>query len=346
VENPDKPEVITVPVNLRGEERTSGAERLPERSASSRHGEADAGQRWREIAGLASAAVLLLAFGPMLVDLARHALASELHSHVILIPFISAYLLWIRQDELPRHRAASPIAAAGAAACAVIALVAAKGWVFGSAFTPRNENDYLATMTVSFLCFAISLGFLFLGRRWMAAAAFPIFFLIFMVPMPAAAEAALETASKLGSAEVTHLLFNVVGTPYLRDGLIFQLPGITIEVAQECSGIRSSWVLLITSLLASNLFLRTTWRRALLVLFVLPLGLLRNGLRILVIAILCVEISPEMIHSILHRRGGPIFFALSLLPLFGLLWWLRASERRGEQQPAISSAPPKGVVEQ
>ena len=103
---------------------------------------------------------------------------------------------------------------------------------------------------------------------------------------------------------------------FFAAGLIFQLPNITIEVAQECSGIRSSWVLLMTSILAANLFLKTSWRRFALVAFVIPLAILRNGFRILVIGLLCVNIGPQMIHSVIHRRGGPLFFALSLIPLF------------------------------
>ena len=91
----------------------------------------------------------------------------------------------------------------------------------------------------------------------MRAAAFPLAYLIFMVPMPDAMADALETASKYASAEVANLLFHLSGTPFLRAGLIFQLPNITIEVAQECSGIRSSWVLFMTSILAANLFLKT-----------------------------------------------------------------------------------------
>ena len=59
---------------------------------------------------------------------------------------------------------------------------------------------------------------------------------------------------------------------------------------------------------------------------VIPLGILRNGLRILFIGLLCVHVGPEMIHSVFHRRGGPPFFVLSLIPLFVLLWWLRRGE--------------------
>jgi exosortase/archaeosortase family protein len=114
----------------------------------------------------------------------------------------------------------------------------------------------------------------------------------------------------------------------VRHGTVFELPGIVLRVAQECSGIRSSWVLFITGLLASHLFLRTRWRRVALVAFLIPLGILRNGFRIFVIGMLCVHIGPWMIDSPLHHQGGPIFFALSLVPLFLLLLWLRRQERR------------------
>ena len=106
---------------------------------------------------------------------------------------------------------------------------------------------------------------------------------------------------------------------------------ITLQVAQECCGIRSSWVLFITSLLASYLFLRNPWHRALIVALVIPLGILRNGFRILVLAQLCIHRGPHMIDSDLHHRGGPIFFALSLIPLFLLLWWFRRMEAVGER---------------
>jgi len=86
-------------------------------------------------------------------------------------------------------------------------------------------------------------------------------------------------------------------------------------------------VLFITSVLAGYLFLRSPWKRAVLTLAVIPLAILRNGLRIATLALLCVQIGPHMIDSIIHRKGGPFFFALSLIPFFLLLFWLRSSER-------------------
>jgi exosortase/archaeosortase family protein len=76
------------------------------------------------------------------------------------------------------------------------------------------------------------------------------------------------------------------------------------------------------------MFLRSPWRRMALTLFVIPLAIVRNGFRILTIGMLCVHVSPSMIDSPLHHRGGPLFFGLSLIPFFLFLFWLRRGERR------------------
>jgi exosortase C (VPDSG-CTERM-specific) len=269
-------------------------------------------------------AALIAAYIKPLLALASHVAHSELHSHILLIPFVSVYLISIRRHALPRDYTFSVDWALIPLIAGAISLAAA--WTPGVFGRPLSQNDYLALMALSFVCFVAAGGFLFLGRKWMAAAAFPFAFLIFMVPMPDRVADFLETASKLASADAASMFFDISGTPVLRDGAFFHLPNITIEVAQECSGIRSSLVLFITSLLAANLFLKTPWRRIVLVAAVIPLGILRNGLRIVFIGLLCVHFGPEMINSIFHKRGGPPFFVLSLIPLFLLLWWLRTGE--------------------
>ena len=279
----------------------------------------------RKIAGAAYFGLLLLGFAPTLIALTLHVAASQLHSYVLLIPFISAYLIYIQWNKLPKSYASSPIP--GVVAAGVGLAVAISSWA-GHWQSYLSENDYLGVMTFSFLCLLVAGGFFFLGRKWMAAVAFPVAFLFFLIPMPDAMVDALENASKVGSTHTANWFFALSGVPYIRQGAVFLLPDITIQVAQECSGIRSSWILLITSLVASYLFLRTPWRRTALVAFVIPLGLLRNGFRILVIGLMCVKWGPGMINSPVHTRGGPIFFVLSLFPLLLFLWWLRRSERR------------------
>ena len=108
-------------------------------------------------------------------------------------------------------------------------------------------------------------------------------------------------------------------------------------MAPECSGIHSSLVLFITSLLAGYLLLNSPWKRAVLVLAVVPLALLRNGLRIVTIGQLCVHVSPDMINSYIHRKGGPIFFALSLIPFFLLLLFLRRLGSRTNPKANVPS---------
>ena len=163
------------------------------------------------------------------------------------------------------------------------------------------------------------------------------------IATPSRDQLTASETSKLASADVANVLFIATGTPVLRDGTVFLLPGIAIEVAKECSGIRSSLVLFITSLLASYLFLRSPWRRASLVAAVIPLGLLRNGVRILTISLLCVHVGPQMINSVIHRRGGPFFFTASLIPLFLLLWWLRRGEVARQARKTIVDAERKSL---
>ncbi len=272
--------------------------------------------------------ILCGAFALPLREFGTYARHSDVHSYVLLIPFVTAYLIYIRWKQLSRELRSSW-------GYALLSAAAGTGALFASLhFTELGQNDYMTLVALSFVCFVIAGIFLFLGSKWARSAMFPLFFLAFMIPLPEAAVDFLENASKEASAEVANWLFVISGTPALRTGTVFQLPGISIMVAKECSGIRSSLVLVITSLLAANMFLRTTWRQALLVAAVIPLGLLRNGFRILVISLLCVHIGPQMINSLIHRRGGPIFFVASLIPLFVLLWWLRQKEVAAQHQRA------------
>jgi exosortase C (VPDSG-CTERM-specific) len=268
-------------------------------------------------------AFLTLLFIQPLLRLMLYAAHSDLNSHIILVPLISGYLLYIQRGW---RSTAYCTSIAGSVVLGGIGIAALTAWVVwrGSA----SINDELALMALAFVSFVAAGGFLFFGSNWMAAAAFPFAFLIFMLPLPDAAVNWLEKASVLASAEAAALFFNATGTPLARSGTVFELPGIVLQVAPECSGIHSSWVLFITSLLASQLFLKTRWRRIVLVAFVIPLGILRNGFRILVIGLLCVHIGPDMIDSPIHHQGGPLFFALSLIPLFLLVCWLRRQEKQ------------------
>jgi exosortase/archaeosortase family protein len=107
---------------------------------------------------------------------------------------------------------------------------------------------------------------------------------------------------------------------------VFTLPNLAIEVADECSGIRSSTALLLTSLLAGHAFLDSPWRKALLVLLVLPTTILKNGIRIVTLSLLSLHIDPAFLEGQLHHEGGILFFVLALAILAPVLILLRRFE--------------------
>lgn len=280
-------------------------------------------QRLRIEGYIGCVVLMTLLFIQPLAGLMRYAAQNDLHSHILLVPLVSGYLLFIQRRSFPAVYRTSPGGTVVTWGVGLGALSAGLAWR-----ASVSMNDQLALMALAFVSFVAAGGFLFLGSKWMRAAAFPIAFLIFMVPLPDAAVNWLERASAVASAQAAALYFSMVGTPLVRHGTVFELPGIVLRVGQECSGIRSSWVLFITGVLASHLFLKSPWRKIALIALVIPLGILRNGFRILVIGLLCVHVGPHMIDSVIHRRGGPLFFALSLFPLLVLLWWLRRQELR------------------
>ena len=271
--------------------------------------------------------VLLLVglFGRQLFDLFSAAINDDLNSYIVLIPAVSVYLLYLQRALLPRDYSSSFKAALVPLAIAALMLT----WLMAG-HLPFSSNDRSALVAGAFVALIWTGALVFLGQNWFRAAAFPLLFLAFLVPLPDRAVEWMETSLRIASAHAAAAFLSLSGMPALRDGLVFQLPGITLEVARECSGIRSSWVLVITSVIAGYMFLSKPTSRLLLVAAVIPLGILRNGFRIMVIGHLCVDIGPDMIHSLIHRRGGPLFFALSLIPLAIILWALRRYERNGQ----------------
>ena len=134
----------------------------------------------------------------------------------------------------------------------------------------------------------------------------------------------IDTFFQYTSAATAEAFYQVAREPVLRDGLSLQLSGFGLRVAPECSGIHSTLVLFMTSFLADYCSWPSLWTRAVLVLAVIPLAILRNGFRVFAVGLsCCVHVSPEMIRSPIHHHGGPILFALSLIPFFLLLFFLR-----------------------
>jgi len=278
--------------------------------------------------------VAALAYGRPLWQLGRLALGHDLYSYVLIVPLVSAFMVWTRGAQLPAAtrpdgRAAAGLGMLGALLLALVAVPAAAADPLGR----------LSLAVLSFVAVLAALGAWFLGRPRLRAVGYPLAFLALLAPLPEGCTAALEHGLQHASALAANELFDLVGTPvYSASDLSLQLPGITLEVAPECSGLRSTLALFVVSLPAGYVFLDAWWARLLVTLAVIPLGVLRNAVRIVTIGELCVHVGPQMIDAYLHRHGGWIFFLISLLPLFLLLAGLARWEHRRRRSPHPSRA--------
>jgi len=259
---------------------------------------------------------------------AAYALANDNASHLLLIPFISAWILFLERNKifkiLSSDLAVGFLFFVGGAAFALVA------FSLGSAWTSLNRlSVYIFALVLLWIA-----GFaFFFGRTALNQARFPLAFLLLTIPIP---DFLLDKAIYLlqkGSAEIAALLFDWSGAPVLREGFVFHLAHVNIEVARECSGIRSSLALLILAILVAYFYLKTFWKQVVLVVAGLFVMILKNGVRIVTLTLLASYVDPGFLYGRLHREGGVFFFLLGLLMLAPLLWFLQRSEAK-EAAPA------------
>jgi exosortase len=278
----------------------------------------------------ASVAVSGVLFFRAINDLVAYSLHHESSSHILLIPFVSAYLLYAERARIFRTTSFSVVRGL-VLGLAGIALY----WFAAKGYVPLEGNEWLSTAALSIVLIWMGAFLACYGPVAMRAAAFPLLFLLFMVPLP---DAVLERIIHLlqeQSTNIASFLFKAVGVPVFREGFVLTVPGQSIEVAKECSGIRSSMALFITCLLAGHLFLRTKWRIALFALISLPVAIIKNGIRIVALTLLSIYVNPSFLTGNLHHDGGFVFFLLALALLAPIFLILEKSERRHELKSPV-----------
>jgi len=264
-----------------------------------------------------------MAYSP-LRDLLTSTTKSEYYSHILLIPLVSGYFIYTGRKAI--FAALKYSYAIGFVLLILGAAFYAFGWHQGNKL---NQNDYSALMTFSALIFWMGSFILFFGTRAFRVAIFPLFFLAFMIPVPSVLMDNIIYVLQVGSAEVVYLLFGLTELPVAREGFVFQLPGLNIEVAKQCSGIRSSLGLFITGILASHYFLKNGWNKILLILAVFPITIFKNGIRVVTLTLLAMYVDERILtQGFLHKSGGFIFYIPALILLGLILWFLRKSERK------------------
>jgi exosortase len=248
----------------------------------------------------------------------------EHYSHIILVPLITASLFLRDRKRLLAHVETHWLAGGGLVLAG--ALLALCGEQYAAS---ASENDRLAITIFGGVVIWVGAFVLCYGLRALRVGLFPVLFLFLMVPIPDLFLSRVVAWLQAGSAEVSDAVFQMVGVPVFRTGFIFSLPGLTIEVSKECSGIRSSLAMLIMTLLAGHLCLRSAWTKAVLIVATLPVLIVKNGIRIVTLSLLSIYVDPGFITGSLHRRGGIVFFLVAFVILAPVLWLLQRAEEAG-----------------
>lgn len=260
-----------------------------------------------------------------LFDLAAH---SENFSHIFLIPLISIYLIFLDRERL---RPANSIDYWGALPF-LFAGVSVGILVFAN--SSFESTWKLAWYIISLLLLLVSGFIAIVGRSAARESWFAFAFLLLAVPLPESLLNRFIYALQAGSASIAGFLFDLSGVPVLREGFIFRLPVISIEVAQECSGIRSSMALLVLAVLVAHFAFGAFWKKAVFVAAGLLVMIIKNGVRIATLTLLANYVNPDFLYGRLHREGGVVFFLLGLLLLLPVYWLLRRREpQTGALQP-------------
>jgi len=263
----------------------------------------------------------LLAGWRCLIDTFTLSWGNDEYTHILLIIPVSAALIFLSWHSLRTKFNWGPTAGPALLLVAVLIACSALLW---SASLP-------ADMQLSIRMFALVLWWigsfvLCFGSGASRSLLFPLRFLFGLVPFPNVLLSWIIALLQHGSAWSARMLFLAFGVPVTQDGLLLTIPGLTLMVAQECSSIRSSSMLLVTTMVLAQLQLRSPWRKALLIGLAVPLSIAKNGLRIFMIAMLGTRVDPGYLTGSFHHQGGIIFFAIALIISFALLWILQRGE--------------------
>src|SRR5581483_10218037 len=268
-------------------------------------------------------AVSLVICSRSVIGLLRTAWRTDEYTHILLVLHVSLALIFLEGRNLKNL----PTFAPGAGF--VLFLLSAATWSAIHLYPTALGAD----ITRALMIFALVLFWLgsivgCYGFQVFKALLFPVLFLFLLVPIPGSLLDKIVVFLQQASTGATFVLFKLSGMPVMKDGFILSLPTLQIEVAKQCSGIRSSEMLLITGLILTHLFLRTLWSKVVFVAFIVPMAIAKNAIRIFTLAMLGIHVNPDFLEGRLHHEGGGVFFALALVVLLALLWVLQRVEGR------------------
>jgi exosortase len=288
---------------------------VPERVEACTVGRARRRLPWVAL-GVAAAAVLGLC-APVIAGMAADWIEFPNLSHGFAVPIIAAYLLWNRRHLL----AEAPIK--GSFVGLPVVIFALGMLILGS----LGGESFIARLSLPIALLGAAL--FLMGTQVVRHAWVAIAYLVFMIPLPYLTLKVVTYQSRLFDAGLTAIALGWLGVPVLRDGVMLQLPNMTLEVADECSSIPAMAALLALGAAYSQLQARPTWIRAILTLAAAPLGLLSNIIRLILTSLGAYYLGPIALNNVIHKFNGTTVFLATVVLLVVLDSLLTRIWRRG-----------------
>jgi len=264
---------------------------------------------------------LMAMYLPTYLDQAANQWQTEELRHGPLVALGAAWLFWRHRGKVLRAPAATsdwlglPLLLAGIAA-----------YVVG-----RSQEIPLLEVGSQIPVLAAIL-LLTRGRQALRAAAFPLLFLVFMVPLPGILVNAVTSALKEWvSVAVEEILFRA-GLPIARSGVVLTLGQYQLLMADACSGLHSMITMGALGLVFLHLMGRTSpLHNGLLIAAIVPVALVANVARVLALALATYYVGERAAQGIVHDLAGVLLFVIALVAMFAIDALLyRAMRRRDD----------------
>ena len=250
---------------------------------------------------------LLLAalFYPVLGRLVRDWYMDDDMGHGFFVPAVSAWIIWQRRKEL--------LAKKYEPALEGLAVVLLGGVILVLGTYAVEQTLMRGAFLIALWGCVITLG----GWRLLRDLSFPLFLLVFMIPLPAVIYNQLTFPLQLFASQVAEVALGALGIPVFREGNILELPSQRLSVVEACSGIRSLMSLTYLSLVYGYFFEPRLWLRGALLVATPAIAILVNALRVTATGLLS-EYDPALAQGVFHSMEGWLMFLLALALLAGL----------------------------
>jgi len=278
------------------------------------------------------AAISLLVWWRPLFSTLTLALRDSRYTHILLILPVSASLIYLEWKASGSSEESPSNLGSVLLAVAIVATAVARLQIVRLRVDEQLTLNMLALVVWWIGAFIVSF-----GTRAFQRAVFPLCFLFWIVPIPEVALNPIVRLLQEGSVGSARLLFAAVGVPTAQDGTEITIAGLTIDVSPECSSIRSSLMLVVTTMVLAQMMLRSAWRKALVIAVAIPLSVAKNGLRIFVLAMLTTRVDRTFMTGRLHHQGGILYFMIALAAILMILY----VARRGDKSRGILAEAPR-----